>query len=143
MCNYNKHRWKARWEGSKNDPNSFKFVSRGPGHIVGFIVRAFLLKLLWNLLVPSLFGGPAIGFLHAVGLLLLGKVITGGNSGRWRKRGEHRWKMKMKEKMEKMTPEERKTFKEKMMGWDVNVIEVEDDESEESDSDEKGDGKKK
>ena len=44
----------------------------------------------------------------------------------------------MKEKMEKMSPEERREFKEKMMDWEVNVIEVEVEEDEEEDN-----GKKK
>ena len=114
---------------------------RGPGSIIGFIVRAFILKFLWNMLIPSLFGGPFIGFFHAAGLLLIGKVISGGNGYRGSRSKNREWKRKMKEKMEKMSPEERREFKEKMLGWEVNVIEVEvevEDEQEEEDK-----GKKK
>lgn len=106
---------------------------RGPGSIIGFIVRAFILKILWNMLIPALFGGPFIGFFHAVGLLLIGKVISGGRNYH-EPRGKNReWKRKMKEKMEKMSPEERREFKEKMLDWEVNVIEVEVQDEEEED----------
>ncbi|MEM8892644.1 MAG: hypothetical protein AAGD28_31985 [Bacteroidota bacterium] len=120
--------------------HSYRRRHRGPGSIIGFVVRAFILKFLWNMLIPSLFGGPAIGFLHAAGLLLLGKVITGGNGPRGSRRKHREWKWKMKEKMDKMTPEERREFKEKMLGWEVNVIEVEDEDTKDEDADK---GKKK
>ena len=122
------------------DFGGHRYRRKGPGSIIGFIVRAFILKFLWNMLIPSLFGGPVIGFFHAVGLLLLGKVITGGSGFRGPRGKNREWKRKMKEKMENMSPEERREFKEKMMGWEVNVIEVEDEDQEDEDSDK---GKKK
>lgn len=138
MCNYKGKHWKAKWK----DSGEYGKRHRGPGNIIGFLVRAFMLKILWNILVPAIFGGPIIGFLQAAGLLLLGKIITGGPRGHWGNGRGREWKMKMKKKMEKMSPEERKEFKEKMMGWEVNVIEVEDEDGE-SDIDEAGDKKKK
>ncbi|MEM6806531.1 MAG: hypothetical protein AAF696_34345 [Bacteroidota bacterium] len=107
---------------------------RGPGSIIGFIIRAFILKFLWNMLIPSLFGGPFIGFFHAVGLLLIGKVISGGRGYHEPSGKKREWKRKMKEKMEKMSPEERREFKEKMLDWEVNIIEVEVEDEEEDKS---------
>lgn len=144
MCNYRKSHWSHNWEGKNENPDAVKFVYKRRGHLLGFLIRAFLLKVLWNFLVPTIFGGPHIGFLHAIGILFLGKVITGGAHARCHHARGHKkeWKRKMKEKMEKMSPEERKEFKEKMMGWEVNVIEVEDEEEDDL-PDTKGDGEDK
>lgn len=38
----------------------------------------FLVMLLWNWLMPTLFGLPLIGFWQAVGLTILGGLLTGG-----------------------------------------------------------------
>lgn len=139
MCSNKGNHWRAKWKESRAHGRGH----RGPGNIIGFLVRAFMLKILWNILVPAIFGGPIIGFLQAVGLLLLGKIITGGPRGHCGKGRGREWKMKMKKKMEKMSPEERREFKDKMMGWEVNIIEVEDEDSEESEEEEDNKGKKK
>ena len=39
---------------------------------------SFVLMLLWNWLMPLLFGIKAIGYLQAVGLLILSKIIFSG-----------------------------------------------------------------
>jgi hypothetical protein len=58
--------------------------------------------VLWNLVVPGVFtGSHAIDYPHALGLLVLSRILFGGFRGRggW---GRHRW-----EKWAAMSPEER------------------------------------
>jgi len=40
---------------------------------------AILVKVLWNWLMPALFGLPVIGFWQAFGILLLAKILFGGH----------------------------------------------------------------
>jgi hypothetical protein len=64
-----------------------------------------IVMLLWNWLVPALFGGPSIGFWQALGLLVLSRILLGGFHGG---RGGHGpWRRRMFERWERMTPEER------------------------------------
>lgn len=67
---------------------------------------------LWNWLMPTLFRLPAITFWQAVGLLGLSWLLFGG----WRGfHGGHshrgRWRNRMAERWEHMTPEEREKFR--------------------------------
>jgi hypothetical protein len=65
--------------------------------------------LLWNSLMPSIFGLHAISFLQALGLLLLSKIIFGSFHGRsHRRRCGPRWDRHMMQRWESMTPEERR-----------------------------------
>lgn len=73
---------------------------------------------LWNALAIDLFGAPEINVWQALGLLVLGRLLTGGfgghHKGGW---GEH-WKQKrmkahmMKERWGSMNDQERKEFME-------------------------------
>lgn len=77
--------------------------------LVGFVTMS-----LWNWLVPGLFSGPVINFWQALGLLVLSKLLLGGftkGGGPWGEKGRQRWKEKMKEKMQHMTPEEKERFR--------------------------------
>ncbi len=77
--------------------------------IVGLFLLGSLVMFLWNGLLPVLFHFPLISFWQALGLLLLSKILFGGFRGaHW---GRHRWKEKMQEKWQRMTPEEREKFK--------------------------------
>lgn len=72
--------------------------------IPAIAVLGWLVSSLWNWVMPTLFtGANHIDFLHALGLLVLCRVLFGGfrGKGRWRER-ERRW--------QEMTPEERKQF---------------------------------
>ena len=64
---------------------------------------------LWNWLMPALFGWSEIGFLQAVGLLILSKILFGGFRGPWH--SGTKWRQRMKERWERMTPEEREKFR--------------------------------
>jgi hypothetical protein len=71
--------------------------------VVGFVVMG-----LWNALMPQLFGLRAITFWQALGLLLLAKLLFGGFH---RHSGAARWRHRMRERWEQMTPEERERFR--------------------------------
>jgi hypothetical protein len=67
-----------------------------------------VVRLLWNWLLPALFGWRQITFWQALGLLALCRILFGGVGGHgFRGRGyRRRW--------EKMTPEEREKFRQGM-----------------------------
>jgi hypothetical protein len=81
-------------------------------------VLSFVVMSLWNMLIPSLFGGPTVRYLQAVGLLVLSRILFGGFRGRGGPHG--RWRQRMwQERWERMTPEERARLREKFprCGW--------------------------
>jgi hypothetical protein len=77
--------------------------------VLGLVVMA-----LWNRLMPDLFGWRSISFGQALGLLILTRLLFGGLRGG---PGRHlRWRGRMRERWERMTPEEREKFREGMRG---------------------------
>jgi len=81
---------------------------------IGFlaVVAGFsaVVMLLWNWLIPALFGLGAVSFWQALGLLFLCRILF-GSFGSWHHRmhrgpGRH----PLPEKWLRMTPEERKDF---------------------------------
>jgi hypothetical protein len=70
-------------------------------------VLGAVVMVLWNAIVPALFtGAHSIDYLHALGLLVLSRILFGGFRGRggWHGRRHFaRW--------EAMTPEEREKFR--------------------------------
>ena len=95
------------------------WMKRGVGIVVFVAVAALVVgaavMLLWNWLMPALFGLPAIGFWQAVGLLVLSKLLLGGFRG-WRGGrglGGHfgPWRARMAERWANMTEEERAEFR--------------------------------
>ena len=80
---------------------------------MGVLALGWLVMTLWNWVVPALFAGALeIDYLHAMGVLLLSKILFGGFRGgcgfhrRWH---QHRW--------EQMTPEERERVQSGLRGW--------------------------
>ncbi|GHT72783.1 hypothetical protein FACS189456_2240 [Bacteroidia bacterium] len=74
-----------------------------------------VVMLLWNALVPAIFGLAVIGFWQALGLLVLARLLFGGFGNKFiASAGRHAaggfGKNPLREKWEKMTPEERKEF---------------------------------
>ena len=61
--------------------------------------------VLWNLLLPGLFGWPVVGFWQALGLLVLSRVLFGG----WRggRGGRAHWRSRMAERWARMSEQER------------------------------------
>jgi hypothetical protein len=109
------------------------------GAIVLFAIAAigvlsWVVMSLWNLLVPSLFHGPAVGFWQAAGLLVLSRILFGGLRGRGGPRGHwghQSWREQMwRERWEKMTPEERRQLRAKFgrfggrCGWSMQPEEA-------------------
>lgn len=72
--------------------------------------------LLWNALMPELFGWRALSYLQAIGLLALARLLFGRLGGRCH--GHGGWRRHMQERWEQMTPEEREKFRAGMKcGW--------------------------
>lgn len=69
---------------------------------------------LWNWLLPSLFGVRPITFWEAIGVLALSRILFGawGVHGH----GRSKFRRKMGERWESMTPEEREKFRQGMRG---------------------------
>jgi len=82
----------------------------GPPLFVAFIaLGGEVVKLLWNWLLPPLFGWHFITFWQALGLLALCRILFGGfGCGQ---RGNGGMRRRMHERWEKMTPEEREKFR--------------------------------
>ena len=82
---------------------------------IALIVAIFLAGLgsavwqLWNLLMPQIFGLPALSFWQAVGLLSLSWILFGSWRGFPRRYGH--WGHGMRERWAQMSPEERESFR--------------------------------
>ena len=73
---------------------------------IGLVGAAVM--LLWNALLPALFGLPLIGFWQALGLLVLSRILVGGLRGR----GSHgHWRGRMMARWEQISEEERERFR--------------------------------
>ena len=80
----------------------------GIGAAAGFTLAVMLL---WNSLIPSIFGLGIISFWQALGLLVLSRLLFGGfGHGCGRGFGGMHHKNAMREKWTSMTPEQQKEF---------------------------------
>lgn len=79
--------------------------------VVGIAALGWVVMALWNWLMPALFSGVnEIGYLQALGMLVLSKILFGGFRGH----GCHgRWH---RHRLENMTSEEREKFQAGMRG---------------------------
>ena len=98
-----------------------KWIWIAPLAILGIVLFAYLggeiVMLLWNWLLPPLFGWRTLTFWQALGLLALCRILFGGWGGsgggkghmrhRMRERMAERMGERMRERWETMTPEER------------------------------------
>ena len=74
--------------------------------VVGLAVLGWVVMTLWNWEIPALFvGARTIDFAHALGLLVLSRILFGGFRGHSGWRDRRHWR-----KWEAMTPEEREHF---------------------------------
>lgn len=100
------------------------------GIFVGLAILAVgtVVMLLWNCLVPEIFGGVTISFGQALGILALSKILFGSwkcgwgcgcGGGRCSGNKHQYWKNKMEKRMANMTEDEKLKFKEKYAncGW--------------------------
>jgi len=93
------------------------------GMLLFVAIGAEVVRLLWNWLLPPLFGWHQITFWQALGILVLCRILFGGFHGHgggptWRVRRRMRARMeaRMAERWEHMTPEERERFRERYRG---------------------------
>jgi hypothetical protein len=103
-----------------------KWIFIVPAALAGMTLFAFLggaiVRLLWNGLLPPLFGFREVTFWQALGLLALSRILFGGfglrasPGPRARRRIEERLEERMAERWERMTPEERERFRYGMHG---------------------------
>ena len=78
---------------------------------VAVAVFGYGVMWLWNLVVPPLTGWHTLDFWHAVGLLVLSRILFGGWHGRG---GGWHWRHRLHERFEQMSPEERERFRQSM-----------------------------
>ena len=95
----------------RNRVRKFKFLLIV---IVAIPVFGFVTMWLWNWLMPAIFGVQAIRLGQALGLLVLSRILLGGFRGRLHGRGwgGGNWRLRMIERWEQMTPEQREKFRE-------------------------------
>jgi Ca2+/H+ antiporter, TMEM165/GDT1 family len=80
--------------------------------VIAVLVFGFVVMKLWNGILPDVLHVSPISFWQALGILVLSKILFGGFRGGGGYK--QRWKMKMEEKWQQMTPEERQHWKEEM-----------------------------
>lgn len=98
------------------DPRRKRLLRIAPFAILALVLFVFVggtvVQLLWNWLLPTLFGWHQITFWQAVGLLALCRILFGGIG--MRGHGRSHWRRNMRERWEHMTPEEREVFRQRM-----------------------------
>jgi len=91
-------------------------IGIGIACVAGAFLLGYVVMLLWNWLMPELFGLATITYWQAFGILVLAKILFGGFGGRrgccgggghWRGRWRSRWKSKW----EGMSEEEREKLR--------------------------------
>jgi hypothetical protein len=95
-----------------------RLILLAPLAILGLALFVFaggeVVKLLWNSLLPPLFGWREVSFWQALGLLALCRILFGGfGHGGPSRSGMRR---RMAERWENMSPEERERIRQGMRG---------------------------
>lgn len=108
-----------------------KFLACVALGVIAVLAFGLITMLLWNWLVPTLFGGPLVDIWQALGLLILSKILFSGFGGRkgcypnHKMPSERHWKESFSSRFSSMTPEERavlkQRMKEKWCRWDENI----------------------
>jgi len=95
-----------------------KLILIAPLAILGLLLFIALgggiVKQLWNWLLPPLFGWRQITFWQALGMLALCRILFGGLG--MHGSGRSRFRRRMQERCEQMTPEERERFRQGIRG---------------------------
>ncbi len=84
------------------------------GAVLFVALGGWIVQLLWNWLLPALFGWHSITFWQALGLLALCRILFGGLGMHGGARPASR--RRMAERWERMTPEERERFRRGIWG---------------------------
>ena len=95
-----------------------KWIFLAPLAILGMLlfiaIGGEVVRLLWNWLLPAIFGWREITFWQAVGMLALCRILFGGFGRHGSVRSNVR--RRMAERWERMTPEERERFRQGLRG---------------------------
>ncbi len=88
------------------------FLLAPPAMVLFTWIFGEIVMHLWNWLLPPLFGWHQVTFWQALGLMLLCRILVGGLGGHGRDggRSERFWG----KRWERMTPEEREKFRQRM-----------------------------
>ena len=90
------------------------------GMVLFIAIGGEVVRLLWNWLLPPLFGWREITFWQALGLLALCRILFGGSGwhgsvrSNMRRRMEERCARRVEERSANMTPEEREQFRQRV-----------------------------
>ena len=105
-------------------PRGRKLIWMIPLGILAIGLFAFIggeiIMRLWNWLLPAVFGWRQITFWQALGILVLCRILFGGFHGHGAGRSHmgsrmrERMEARMFERWERMTPEEREKYRERM-----------------------------
>ena len=115
----------------------WKWIFIVPAAVLGIALVTFIggevVRLLWNWLLPPLFGWREITFWQALGLLALCRILFGGfgrhggsRSNSIRRRMADRMADRVAERWEHMNPEERERFRQRIRercGFDPSTSE--------------------
>ncbi len=117
-------------------PRWMRLIWIAPLAILGMAVFIFIggeiVRLLWNWLLPPLFGWREITFWQALGMLLLCRILIGGFGlhggprSNIRRRMADRMADRVADRWEQMTPEERERFRQRIRercGFDPSTSE--------------------
>ena len=74
------------------------------------VIFGIIVMLLWNWLMPSMFGFVTVSFWQALGILVLCRILFGSLGGLHHGTRHAHDRFHLREKWQKMTPEERKEF---------------------------------
>ena len=86
-----------------------RFLGMAALAVVAITALGGVVMLLWNAVVPALFvDARSIDYLHALGLLILCRILLGGFRGHHGWHGRGHWG-----KWHAMTPEEREQFRQR------------------------------
>jgi Ca2+/H+ antiporter, TMEM165/GDT1 family len=80
--------------------------------VAGVAVFGWVVMLLWNWLLPAVFGIGTLTFWQALGILVLAKILFGGCCGGHRGHHHMRHGHEFRNKWMNLTPEEREKMKE-------------------------------
>ena len=81
------------------------------GMLLFIVIGGEIVLLLWNWLLPPLFGWRQITFWQALGLLALCRILFGGLG--LHRSGRSSFRRRMEERCGHMTPEERERFRQR------------------------------
>ncbi len=88
----------------------FRTLKMLPLFAVFIVLAGVVVMLLWNALVPAIFGFTQITWLQALGLMILARILVGGRSHIGGLGGRGRWRERWEAKLASMSPDERKKW---------------------------------